>query len=129
MKKSNILVVLEDNPAIRRKNILAFYGNKTSDAFDYICETLKNDPSCVIRHEASFILGSTKNKKAVKFLIDSITNDESDLVRHESIESLGDLGFKTKNILSLLKKLSFDENSIIRDTATIALKTLELQKD
>jgi len=129
MRITNKLIVTEDNPAIRRKNVLAFYGNKSTEAFNFIYKTLKDDPSCVIRHEASFILGSTKNKKAVKFLIESILNDPSDLVRHESIESLGDLGFKTKNILSLLKKLSCDKNSIIRDTAVIALETLKLQED
>ncbi len=90
-----------------------------------LASTLKEDPSSVLRHEAAFLLGTLKNKKVISLLMYSIENDQSDLVRHEAIEALGDNGIMTKEIRDLLKKLLRDKNIFIRETAEIALGTLE----
>ena len=112
------------NPAVRRKALLVF-GRKS---FPVLKKFLMEDSSEVIRHEAAFLLGASKNKKAPKILINAIVNDKSNLVRHEAIEALGDIGFKDKQVLSLLSALVRDKERFIVDTAKIALKTLEISK-
>lgn len=117
--------LMKSPPARRRKEVLALGKEKTGESFRLICEVLKKDPSPVIRHEAAFLLGATRNRAAIRFLVGSILKDKSDIVRHESIEALGDLGLKSKEVSRLLKSLCRDKNPFIKDTAEIALATLE----
>ena len=79
-----------------------------------------------MRHEAAFLIGASRNKKAASVLFETIANDSSELVQHEAIEALGDLGLKTKAIKNLLRTLCKAPNPFIKDTAKIALKTLDL---
>ena len=117
----------DTNPAIRRKTVFTFQKNPEK-YFDLLCMTAKGDSSPVIRHEAIFLLGTIKDKKVVRLLLWTIAHDVSDLVRHEAIEMLGDCGFKTRSVIEALKKPQQDRNPFIRDTADIALATLELSK-
>ena len=112
----------EKNPALRRQKLFSL-GRNSLKEFKL---SLANDPSPVIRHEAAFLLGESKNKKVVSILMQAIKDDESDLVRHEAIEALGDLKVKTRQVENLLRSLLKDKNPFIRDTADIALLTLEL---
>ena len=85
-----------------------------------------SDTSEVIRHEAAFLLGATRDKRAVNALIKSVKRDPSNLVRHEAIEALGDLKIKSADVTNLLKQLTKSKVSFIRDTAVVALRTLEI---
>ena len=109
------------NPALRRKALFSL-GQRS---FKKLAEVLVKDPSPVIRHEAAFLLGEGKDKRALPVLLQAIKNDASDLVRHEAIEALGDLGVMTKEVKLLLLSLKKDKNPFIRDTARIALLTME----
>ena len=110
--------------AMRRKKLYAL-PKKSKKTLHRLVAVLKDDVSPVIRHEAAFLLGATKNKDAVPYLIYAIRHDKSDLVRHEATEALGDLGLKTKQVRRLLHDLlTKDKNPFIRDTADIALGSL-----
>ena len=112
--------------AVRRQKILALRKEPFKRSFKKICSALRADPSPVVRHEAAFVLGESKRPEAIAPLIYAIMYDHSDLVRHEAIEMLGDLGFKDKKVEDFLKKLTRDKNPFIKDTAEIALATLNL---
>lgn len=131
MKKSSHQRILKElkseNPAIRRLALLKIKRQNIKSCFKILCNILSKDPSLVIRHEAAFILGSSKDKRALSPLVKAIRNDSSNLVRHEAIESLGDLGIRSKRIIELLEQLLKDKNVFIRDTAKIALATINMR--
>ena len=123
MISANLRKNLKDkNPARRRKALFALRSN----SIEIFKKVIVSDSSPVIRHEAAFLLGRSKNKEAVDILIQAIKTDTSDLVRHEAIEALGDSGINNTKVKVLLQSLMKDKNPFIRDTARIALLTLEL---
>jgi HEAT repeat protein len=119
------LSIHDSRPEIRRKAIFRLKKNEPTQALKILRQVIKTDPSPVIRHEAAFILGTYRTRGAVSLLIEVIKNDHSDLVRHEAIEALGDSRSNSKNIVKLLTLLTKDRNPFIKDTAVIALATLQ----
>ncbi len=126
MKKASYHLSVK-NVAKRREALLSLQGNNSPLAFSKICQAIKKDPSSIIRHEAAFLLATTKKKKAIKPLIEAIKTDKSELVLHEAIEALGDLGIYNKSVGSLLQKYSKNSNPLVSESAEIALEMLKMK--
>src|SRR3989442_15970087 len=86
-------------------------------------ETLKADPSPLVRHEAAFSLGQLEFKSAVPALLEALGNDESVLVRHESAVALGSIGDETARS-GLIDRLR-DPDEDVRLSAEVALADLD----
>src|SRR5947209_20353949 len=57
---------------------------KDERAVPAVCETLKQDPSPLVRHGVAFALGALELKSAVHDLLVAMGQDESVRVRHDS---------------------------------------------
>jgi len=99
---------------------------KDERAVPALCETLKQDPSPLVRHEAAFSLGQLEFKSAVPALLEAMANDESVLVRHESAVALGSIGEETARS-GLIDRLR-DPDEDVRLSAEIALADLDFLK-
>ena len=91
-----------------------------------LAETLKIDPSPLVRHEAAFSMGQLEFKSAVPALMEAMANDESVLVRHESAVALGSIGEETAR-QGLVDRLS-DPDEDVRLSAEVALADLDFLK-
>ena len=108
----------------RRRDLLEYLETKNYKLFELICLSLRKDESQIIRHEACFLLGSSRKPEAIRYLINAIRNDHSPLVKHEAIEALGDLNIKTPEVFSILNKIHKSSKSFIKETAEMSLKML-----
>lgn len=102
--------------------------DNSDKSINILANTLQNDPSPIVRHEAAYILGEKDNNMAVDALIRAIETDNHKIVVHESALALGNLGKlgypDSENILK--KVLQYPDIDVI-DTAQIALQRLEMK--
>lgn len=70
--------------------MLEHIGNE--EMVEPLCKVLKEDPSPLTRHEASFTLGQLGYRTAVPALVEAMSNGKSPIVRHESAVALSSIG-------------------------------------
>lgn len=100
--------------------------DNSDNSINVLANTLLNDPSPIVRHEAAYILGEKDNPLAVDALIRAIETDPHKIVVHESalaIANLGNLGYPKSEVA--LKKLLQHPDEDVVDTAQIALQRLD----
>lgn len=96
-------------------------------------QSLRCDPSALVRHEVAYVLGQMKAKSAIRTLQMSLCDNAEDvMVRHEAGEALGAIG--DMSVIPLLNALSQDLTVAqeIRETCTIAAERLSrepIQRD
>jgi len=117
--------VLDRRPSLvlRIHTVCMLADMKDERAVPTLCETLKDDPSPLVRHEAAFSLGQLEFKSSVPALMDAMANDESVLVRHESAVALGSIGDETARP-GLIERLQ-DPEEDVRLSAEVALADLD----
>jgi deoxyhypusine monooxygenase len=99
---------------------------KNEQAVPLLSQSLMEDPSPLVRHEAAFAMGQLTFKSAVPALLEAMKNDESVLVRHESAVALGSIG-DDRARQDLMATLS-DPDEDVRVSARIALADLDFLK-
>lgn len=94
---------------------------------DAICNSAKNDPCELVRHEAIFALGETASLDVIEKLKTIIQTDTSDIVKHEALVSLGTLG--TPKDISFIEQFCNDESEEVASSAIIAKQRINQQDD
>jgi len=117
--------VLDTRPSLllRIHSVCMLADMKDERAVPALCQTLREDRSPLVRHEAAFSLGQLEFKSAVPALLDAMANDESVLVRHESAVALGSIGEETARS-GLIDRLQ-DPDEDVRLSAEVALADLD----
>ncbi|TID28550.1 hypothetical protein CANINC_002423 [Pichia inconspicua] len=78
------------------------------------------DDSALFKHEIAYIFGQICNPVTVPSLIDVVRKEsEAPMVRHEAAEALGAIA--TPETLPVLKDLLNDKDSVVRESAIVAL--------
>lgn len=78
------------------------------------------DDSALFKHEIAYIFGQICNPVTVPSLIDVVKKEsEAPMVRHEAAEALGAIA--TPETLPVLKDLLNDKDSVVRESAIVAL--------
>lgn len=85
-----------------------------------LCKVLREGPSPLTRHEASFTLGQLGYRSEVPALVEALLNDESPIVRHESAVALSSIG--DDSVLSQLKKAIYARDEDVANSALIAFE-------
>lgn len=79
-----------------------------------------DDESALFKHEIAYIFGQICNPVTVPSLINIVKRDtEAPMVRHEAAEALGAIA--TPDTLPVLKELLNDKDSVVRESAIVAL--------
>lgn len=86
-------------------------------------------PSALLKHEAAYCLGQTRNLAAVPYLRAALEDKEEDnMCRHEAAEALGALGDTSSlQLLKALRDLN-EEVDVVRETCEIAVARIEWEK-
>lgn len=82
-------LLLDKNPAIRKRAALAAGRIGDEKAVEPLINLLKKDKHMEVRAMAAFALGETESTKAVDVLTEALTNEESGTIRANAIEALG----------------------------------------
>ncbi|CDK26788.1 unnamed protein product [Kuraishia capsulata CBS 1993] len=85
-----------------------------------------SDSSALFKHEIAYVFGQMCNPVTVPSLI-KILGDKSEaaMVRHEAAEALGSIA--TDEVLPILKGYLNDEDTVVRDSAIVALDMYEYE--
>lgn len=106
----------------RMRAIFGLKGLNTRAAASALEQSLRQDPSVLVRHEVAYVLGQMRCKESLPTLR-AVLNDESEhvIVRHEAAEAMGAIG--DSSTVPLLTRFAEDENVAreIRETCVLAL--------
>lgn len=125
----NILINYSGSSEQRIQAVFHFLFDESPESFEVLGQTLSNDPSSIVRHEAAYILGEKANLLSISPLIKAIEYDPAIIVRHEAalaLANLGTLGLPESE--KVLIKLLNDPNEDVVDTAEIALQRLQMKR-
>lgn len=82
------------------------------------------DSSALFRHEVAYVLGQMQRLVTADALSKVLQDkQEHKMVRHEAAEALGAIG--GERIESLLKNYELDEEDVVRESAVVALDTMD----
>ena len=88
----NILINYSGSSEQRIQAVFHFLFDESPESFEVLGQTLSNDPSSIVRHEAAYILGEKANLLSISPLIKAIEYDPAIIVRHEAALALANLG-------------------------------------
>lgn len=84
------------------------------------------DPSALFRHEIAYVCGQVCDPATVPALVEVLENpNEEGMVRHEAAEALGSIA--TEDVLPILRKLADDKETVVRQSAEVALDMYEYE--
>jgi deoxyhypusine monooxygenase len=84
------------------------------------------DPSALFRHEIAYVFGQLCDPASVPALIKVVENEkEEGMVRHEAAEALGSIA--TDDVLPILEKFAKDDETVVRQSAEVALDMYEFE--
>lgn len=109
----------DDEPAVRKASLEAYYGIIGADSYNVILDALKDD-SPIVRSGGAFILGKIGGDGACKVLRELLKTDPSSEVRLTAATCLG--GLQDKDAFDVLKRAALtDGNSEVRIAATVSI--------
>lgn len=98
----------------------------TDEACLALASGLVDDPSALFKHEIAYVFGQLCNPVTVPALIKILKDDrEAGMVRHEAAEALGAIA--TDECLPVLQSFLNDEETVVRDSAVVALDMYEYE--
>lgn len=105
--------------------IFGLKSSNTTSSIHALEECLLTDESALVRHEAAYALGQTRNKSCIDTLIRVLRDLKEDvMVRHEAAEALGAIG--CSSALSALKEYTGEDIAReIRETCELAIARIE----
>lgn len=108
--------------ASRMRAIFGLKGLNTATAVCALEQSLRQDPSALVRHEVAYVLGQMRCKKSLPTLC-AVLNDQGEdvMVRHEAAEAMGAIG--DCSVVPLLTKYAEDVEIAreIRETCVLSL--------
>lgn len=97
----------------------------TDDAVYALASGFK-DPSALFRHEIAYVFGQLCSPASVPALIEVLQDaKEAAMVRHEAAEALGSIA--TDEVLPILQKFAKDSETVVRQSAEVALDMYEFE--
>ncbi|KAF2838883.1 deoxyhypusine hydroxylase [Patellaria atrata CBS 101060] len=86
------------------------------------------DSSALFRHEIAFVFGQLSHPASIPSLIKTLDDlEEASMVRHEAADALGSMGDE-EGVEDVLKKYLDDPDTIVRESAIVALDMAEFEK-
>ncbi|GJQ08497.1 hypothetical protein GpartN1_g288.t1 [Galdieria partita] len=117
------LLNVNNSVAVRIRSIFGFKGLGGQKAVEVLSLCLRQDPSCLVRHEAAYALGQMREEEGLNVLYCCLFDKSEDpMVRHEAAEAIGAIG-KVASI-SVLQEALLDENKEVRDTCELAIQRI-----
>lgn len=85
-----------------------------------------DDSSALFKHEIAYVFGQICNPVVVPHLMEILAREnEAPMVRHEAAEALGSIA--TDDVLPILKEHLKDSDSVVRESAIVALDMYEYE--
>lgn len=117
------------------KHDAAVQGDAEKEPAEAVCaamaaltQYLEQDPSVLVRHEAAYVLGQSRNPLALPIL-EKVLQDgrEHPMVRHEAAEAMGAIGDDSS--LDVLRRFCEDEAMEVAQTCQLAIRTITESKE
>lgn len=117
----------KNSVAERIRSIFGFKGLGGHKAVQALGLCLRQDPSCLVRHEAAYALGQLREEEALDVLYCCLLDrNEDPMVRHEAAEAIGAIG--KYDSVAILEKVLDDGSKEVRDTCELAIQRILSQQ-